>query len=522
MRKPTLYGLTLLAMLATGPAASLAADPAAPQSLDETLQQLAVPSGIRFRLAPDLAGDRVAARPAGTAWPEVVRELLRGYNWAGTYDAKGRMAAVSVTGRNGGGAAPQTAAAVPSSELIAYRRKPAKLPAGYKDLLPGSVYPISVPAARLRKMAKGDKIAVSLPDGRYELTRDNVWKHDNGDLTWVGYVDGPQGRFRTLLTLGDKVVDGQIRTPGGLYQLETEDTGDWLIDINASGLQRGALENDGIDPARALLPAPLAIQPGREASAARVTDRMTATLPRNATVNSEGQTVLDLVLLYTGGLAGPHVETQLNSIVSYANQALVDSKASVVLRLVAAKKTGYRNGVLNEDALDDLTYASNGFDNVPRLRQRKGADIVLLVRPFRPASQGGNCGEAWVNGSDGFPLESDLAYGVIGYGRSGGLYCSNYTLAHEVGHILGASHDRPHATVPGRYSYSYGYGIDGQFGDIMSYDDPEIGLYANPDLIACNGQPCGIPADQPRAADVVSTFRKTAGAVSAFRRPAKP
>jgi hypothetical protein len=105
---------------------------------------------------------------------------------------------------------------------------------------------------------------------------------------------------------------------------------------------------------------------------------------------------------------------------------------------------------------------------------------------------------------------------VLGYGQSGGYYCSNYTLAHEIGHILGATHDRLHANVPGKYDYSYGYGINGRFGDIMSYDDPEVGLYANPALVQCDGLPCGIAPGEPLAADVVSTFNNTAKTVSAF------
>jgi hypothetical protein len=529
--------LTLLVAVVCGPAeaappaspspASRADGPAAGKDLAEALQELSTPSGVRFRVAPDVAHDRIQVRVSGTTWPEVIRDLLRGYNYVGTWNAAGRLTEVLVTGRNGDGALPpMSAAAAPAAgDLFSYRGAPAPaIPARYRSYASGSVFPIEVPVERLRAMEKGTRVSVNLPNGRYELIHDNVWRHDNGDMTWVGYMDVPQGRYRALLTLGDKSLAGQILTPDGLYKLESDGPQTWLVDIAASGLQQVSFANDERDPAgmasgnvSAALPK---MEPTAEAKALKGREAKWAA---RATVNKEGKTIIDVMLLYTPGLASPTVFTTLNNLMALANQALADSRINTFLRLAVARRVAYPNASNNSATLDDLSYFAKSFAKVPGLRNRYRADAVILVRPFRPNAQGNSCGIAWVNGSGGTEVRPDQAFGVIGYGSRGGYYCSDYALAHEMGHIMGASHDRQHANVPGKFPYSYGYGIEGRFGDVMSYYDPEVGLFANPALDhQCDGSPCGIPAGSPGEADVALTFGQTAAIVSGFVQAGAP
>ncbi|SMF94818.1 Metallo-peptidase family M12B Reprolysin-like [Methylomagnum ishizawai] len=519
MRYRTAWIIGLLTGLAGNPAQ--AGNPG-PQSLQILLQDISTPSGVRFHVAPEIAQDRIQAQPEGTAWPDIIRSLLRGYNYAGTWSAGGKLTEVNVTGRNGDGRAPAAAAPSPG-ELFAYR--PGRsIPAQYRIYAPGSVYPIDVPARRLRNMKKGERLYANLPDGRYALVHDNAWKHDNGDLTWVGYLDGPQGRYRALLTLGEGALAGQILTPGGLYKLESDEGGgQWLVDMEASGLQNGGFEGDESPVSSGVGGAgPLPQSVVGEGAKVKVQDGGGSTQPVDTTATQDGKTRIDVLLLYTAGMGNAGVSTRLNQLMALANQALADSQVNAVFRLAAAQKVGYADRTLNATALDRLTYAGKGFRNIPRLRARYGADVVALVRPFKPQSQGGNCGIAWVDGGGDTPLTADQAFAVVGYGAAGGYYCSDYALAHEIGHVMGATHDRAHATTPGKFPYSYGYGIPGQFGDIMSYYDPEVGVYANPDLAVCAGSACGVPIDQPGAANVALTFNQTAPTVAAFSRSTSP
>ncbi|BBL74390.1 reprolysin-like metallopeptidase [Methylomagnum ishizawai] len=514
--------LTALAGVPVPAAVPVQAGNAAPKSLQVLLQDISVPSGVRFRIAPEIAQDRVQAQPEGTAWPDIIRHLLRGYNYAGTWSASGKLTEVNVTGRNGDGRVPAAAPAL--DELFAYR--PGRsVPAQYRIYAPGSVYPIEVPARRLRNMKKGERLYANLPDGRYALVHDNAWKHGNGDLTWVGYLDGPQGRYRALLTLGDDgALAGQILTPGGLYKLESDEGGgQWLVDMDDSGLQNGGFEGDESPVSSGIgATGPLPQSAVGAGAKVKVRDGGGSTQPADTTATQDGKSLIDVLLLYTAGMGNTGVATRLNQLMALANQALADSQVNALFRLAAAQKVGYADRTPNAAALDRLTYAGKGFRNIPRLRAQYGADVVALVRPFKPQSQGGNCGIAWVDGGGDTPLTADQAFAVVGYGAAGGYYCSDYALAHEIGHVMGATHDRAHATTPGKFPYSYGYGVPGRFGDIMSYYDPEVGVYANPDLAVCAGSPCGVPIDQPGAADVALTFNQTAPTVAAFSRSTSP
>lgn len=343
----------------------------------------------------------------------------------------------------------------------------------------------------------------------YEVIHDRKVTHANGSVSWFGYLKQSGQGFRVSLIKGENFLQGTIRTPEGQYKIQTRDQKLYLTDLEEKGLREVGTGPDDFK-----------VQAPDKTKHPAAKDQVPA-------VEDNTITTIDLMILYNQAFAsrypGTTLETRLNELVALSNQAYIDSRVYINLRLVHYEEVLYNNANSNNTALDAMTEGKGIFANVSLLRAQYGADLVMLLRPFDAESHN-SCGIAWLNGFNGtdISLYADKGFNSVLVGEDDQWYCSDLTFPHELGHNMGNAHDRDHASIGGVYPYSYGYDEQGTkaFGTIMSYDDPRIGYFSNPDITKCNGRPCGLPVSDINAAYNALSMNNTRKKVAGFVKTA--
>jgi peptidyl-Asp metalloendopeptidase len=379
----------------------------------------------------------------------------------------------------------------------------------------------------------GAELMLDLPIGQYKIKHDNLVDQGDGETTWMGYLNEEGKGYRVYLSQGEDGLMGNVYTPDGAYNIETVDGVTVLVDLEKSGLQTISFENDQAEPtANALMSAGLNVvaeaartkRPKakvKSAKAAYVKKAKNKQLVVSANASLSG-TVVDLMVLYTTKKQRPaYARHRIRYLVAVTNQAYADSGINMSLRLVHTRSTNYVEHNSNAQALNDLAASRGAFKGTATLRNKYGADLVMLFRPLY-ARTAGSCGSTYVGfayGGDGVP---NYGYGTIGDGSSKdaltGYYCGPNTFAHEIGHSLGNVHDRENSAFIGKFPHSYAWGIKNAFGTIMSLYSPPIMLFSNPNLTAsCAGMPCGYPVGDVNSSDQAMTTNYTAPIVSNYR-----
>jgi len=227
---------------------------------------------------------------------------------------------------------------------------------------------------------------------------------------------------------------------------------------------------------------------------------------------------LDVLMVYTreasegaGGEAG--MRALLDLSVAEANDAFLRSEVGVRLRIVGWKEVAYtESGDLSLD-LSRLGRAGDGWmDEVQVWRDAHAADVVCLVTERESSNQYAGMANQ-LRGMDSSSLSRGFTVCLRPY------LLGNYTLAHEVGHLLGGNHDRDTSPEGGLRPGSYGFRftVDGEvYRTVMAYrPGVQVPHFSNPRVLFR-----GVPTGESGVADNAATLNWVAPHLAGVREPA--
>jgi hypothetical protein len=333
------------------------------------------------------------------------------------------------------------------------------------------------------------------------LVRVDSTVQKDGSVTWSGRVK-ETGERAVLMLWANTMLTGYVAYQGTIFTLENAGGG-----VHASSeLDRGKLPPDH---------APSAAH--RDSASAADAPKLPPKAPPEPAVEPfpddvrralEAKPVtIDVMILYTPSAAKHYIRdpTDLLALaIQEVNETYRNSGiGNVKLRLVHSQVVDYDG--TKEDQFTHLYTMVDGlgpFKNVRKLRDEKKADIVGLI-----IDNPKGCGL-----STRVRPDSDEAFFVVHHACA----ATTMSIGHEIGHILGARHDRfiDESNVP--VAYGHGYVNGTKWRDVMSYKEgcggcARIPFWSNPRVLY-KGEPTGTPAaDNARLilelAERVSNFR---------------
>ncbi len=342
---------------------------------------------------------------------------------------------------------------------------------------------------------------------------DNVENHEltgNG-FVWIGHIEGHPEDSETVLVVGNGQLAGYVRTLGKLYQITY--AGNGVHAINEISEQTFADRH--INPI---------VPEGLEA----LEDNGETASPD---VNANGFAQIDLMVLYTAkamddvdGLGGEDAtQNAIQLAVAAVNQAYVRSGVNARLNLTHSGFLDYTEtqndcggGVGCKDIYNISNTEKSLGQAVDTLRSTYHADIVTLITNDNPSY----CGLGFQMAGDDQPSTgfSSYAFNIVWSECLPG----GRTLAHEIGHNMGAAHDYvDRRQNTGLYNDSYGYSSpNSAFHTIMSYGRcPSYNPCTAVSRFSNRNQTFGgLPLGDANA-DNVRTLNLTAPIAARFRLP---
>ena len=345
---------------------------------------------------------------------------------------------------------------------------------------------------------------------------------------WRGVIEGSENPV-TIMWWGNGRITGTIHTGEKLYQLKhlgndtigiVETAMDKIPDEHARAsperMQRMQMQDDRVykeGDASRMRPKRSEVDDAKDARDAKGNVKLALRLPTEAKARGKAapgaKVVIDVMVAYTAKAAANYGDIRRDLIelaIEETNQSFRASKIdNVAVRLVHTHETDYKeDGAEHFDHVWRMVDRGDGYlEEIPRLRDEKKADVVILV-----VDDPSGCGLATRVAAD-----ADEAYAVVHHECA----ATSYSIAHEIGHILGARHDRGLDDNKSPFAYGHGYvSPDLKWRTMMSYKAscngcPRLPIWSSP-RVAVKGQLAG-----DGETDNSRVIRSQAERVAAFR-----
>jgi Metallo-peptidase family M12 len=295
---------------------------------------------------------------------------------------------------------------------------------------------------------------------------------------WRGTVEASGGQV-TLMWWPDGEIAGTVQHEGRFYSIRP--MGDSLLAVVELSEDRmppdhapQILVPNGALALRALtagLPAP------QRGAHARIQ-------PHSSAISDD--VTIDVLVAYTKKAASNYTDIKRDLVdlaIEDANESFrMSNLGHVKLRLVHAYETDYVEQGGHFDHVWRLADKGDGYlEEVHGLRNKYRADVVVLV-----VDDAQGCGL-----STRVHADADEAFAVVHHECA----ATTHSLAHEIGHIIGARHDLNMDPIMTPFAYGHGYVNGTKWRDIMSYKNscggcPRVAVWSSPTVFV-KGEPAG-------------------------------
>jgi hypothetical protein len=337
-------------------------------------------------------------------------------------------------------------------------------------------------------------------DISFQTIKDRFERRSSTGYTWIGRIAGTS-ISQVILTVEDDVLAGNILADGEPYQVRAVHEGTHAI---------RRIDQSQFPEEAPPIPAPIPSDKAETFSP----------LPQ-----ADDGTLIDVLVVYTAAAANASssINAEIQLAIDETNQTYVNSGVTQRVRLVHAAQVSYTETGHGDVDLVRLQNPSDGYlDEVHTLRDAYGADLVS----FWVENMGNDCGIGYLMTAV-LPSFASHGFSVVARDCATGYY----SFGHEMGHNMGAHHDRYLKDGDGAYPYSHGYVYTpGRWRTVMAYNQEcadkgfnctRIPYWSNP-AVDYQGIPTGISEDSQESANNRLTLEHTASTVANFRTSTLP